>query len=140
MGPLPAGSRPVVDIITSMSFSRPRSQYVKWCSLFHQQPGEKEALTSQSFPGQVCHLHLPKVSAVSGWPPIPALAQDLLPPLTSCLSTTAQGTGANLTYTLQLDGPRTRGRGLFPGGNTNSMGTQLSPLSSPALCSGSTSR
>ncbi|XP_037670888.1 LOW QUALITY PROTEIN: integrin alpha-L [Choloepus didactylus] len=92
-------SRPVVDIITLMTFS-PAEIPVHEVECSHSTSNRKKEGVNVTVCFQV---------------------EPLLPQFRGSLV-------ANLTYTLQLDGHRTRSRGVFPGGGHGSQqGTQLSP-------------
>ncbi|OWK11177.1 ITGAL [Cervus elaphus hippelaphus] len=84
---LPCSSRPVVDIITSMSFS-PAEIPVHEVECSYSTSNQKKEGVNITVCFQVKSL----------------------------ISTFQGHLVANLTYTLQLDGHRTRSRGLFPGG------------------------
>ena len=114
---LPCSSRPAVDIITLMSFD-PAEIPVHEVECSYSTSNKKKkgvnvtvcfqvkSLTPQ-FQGQCC-LPAPQCSCLFQ---SRLMAPGSPPACSPCLGLLT----ANLTYTLQLDGHRTRSRGLFPG-------------------------
>ena len=119
---LPCSSRPVVDIITAMSFSPAEIPVHEVECSYSTSDKKKEgvnitvcfqvkSLISQ-FKGQCC---LP-ASQLSCLPQIQAHGPRIRRHSTLAFPPCPGHLVANLTYTLQLDGHRSRSRGLFPDG------------------------
>lgn len=93
---------------------------MKWSAPIQQVTRGRKGLTSQSASRSSLSLPSSKVGSVllsrTALTPDPGLWPQGLPPFNSFLFTCPGSLAANLTYTLQLDGHRTRSRGLFPGG------------------------
>lgn len=118
-GFLLCSSRPVVDVVTELSFS-PEEIPVHEVECSNSASEEQKhgvklkacfrirSLTPQ-FQGRFCRA--PRSAAHK-----PSNGEGL-PPFISCLPPCPGRLLANLSYTLQLDGHRTRSRGLFPGGS-----------------------
>lgn len=133
-GFLSGSSRPVVDVVTLMSFS-PTEIPVHEVECSHSASHKKKEGVNitvcfqlksliPKFQGQCC----PPALKSSCPPQIPATASgsstvQLLP-----FFTLPGHLVANLTYTLQLDGHRTRSRGLFPGGKPELTGNTVVTL------------